>query len=88
MAITGRRTREPSTALLTGVGLLARMHVHVKFELVRLCKRLTTELTYAWLLFGVRAAHVTIMRRVRGEGFATVTTLEGFLSTVLSDVSP
>ena len=64
------------------------MHVHVKFELVRLCKRFTTKLTYAWLLLGVRSAHVTIMRRVRGEGFATVTTLKGFLPTVLSDMSP
>lgn len=40
----------------------------------------------AALVLAVRAPHVAVVRRVRGEGFATVLALEGLLPRVLADV--
>ena len=88
VAITWWRTWKPSATLFAGIGLLASMHVHVKFKFVWLRKRFATKLTNAWLLLGVCSAHVAIVRCVGSERFATVTAFKWFLTAVLSDVSP
>lgn len=62
------------------------MHVDMKLQFVRLRKRLSTVLTHARLFLSVRASHVTIMRRVRGECTLTVLALEWLLSAVLTYV--
>ena len=63
------------------------MHVHVKFELVGLCKRFAAELTNTGFLLSMSASHVTIMRGVRCESFSTMATFKWFFPAVLSNVS-
>ena len=58
----------------------------MKLQFVRLRKRLSTVLTHARLFLSVRASHVTIMRRVRGECTLTVLALEWLLPAVLTYV--
>lgn len=62
------------------------MHVDMKLQFVRLRKSLSAVFTHAWLFLGVRATHVTIMRRVRSERALTMLALEWLLSAVLTYV--
>lgn len=60
--------------------------VHVEAVVLQLWKVLATHCTGAALVLAVRAPHVAVVCRVRGEGFAAVLALEGLLSRVLADV--
>lgn len=81
--IHGSRSR---TCLL-GSWLVSSMDLHVEVVIVLLGEVLATLGAGAALVLAVRAPHIAVMGRVRGEGFAAVLALEGLLPRVLPDVS-
>lgn len=63
------------------------MDLHVIAEVLQFHKGLTTQCTAVSLLFNVSAAHVAVVSRMRGEGFAAVFALERLFTRMLPDMS-
>lgn len=66
---------------------MSSMNLHVEVVILLLREVLATLGARAAPVLAVRAPHVAVVRRVRGEGFAAVLALEGLLPRVLPDVS-
>lgn len=83
-----RTLMQPTELVQEGTSWLmsSSMDVHVEAVVLQLWEVLAAHRTGAALVLAVRAPHVAVVCRVRGEGFATVLALEGLLSRVLADV--
>lgn len=84
MAVSRRRTWKSAPTSFTRVWFVPCVHVQMKLQLVRLRKRLPTVFTNAWFFLSMRAPHVTIMCRMWGKRFTTMTTFEWFFPTMLT----